>query len=230
MDTAKKDKMCNTCKNAVSILLPFPHAPYNEEWNAVYCLGCIWALEKYYNIPGMERLKYCAGCRSVLPYKLLKTHKKLEDVGWGYCESCFERQIDKNSIICAICGEKTLEYTCYSRRKSMCKDCYIKPPLWQAVAYQNHRAKAHNLPASLTDEQWDQALSHFNNKCAYCAIEPYQVLEHFVPISRDGGTTVNNCIPACNTCNLKKGNRHPNNLGHIFPSENLIKIREYLKS
>jgi 5-methylcytosine-specific restriction endonuclease McrA len=224
----ERNKICGACKSKVSVLLPFHHAPYNEEWNDVYCLGCIWALEKDYDIPGMERLKYCAGCRSVLPFKLLKNHKKLETGGWGYCESCFEREVDKNSIICIICEQKTLDYTWQSRGKSMCKDCYIKPPLWQAVAAQNHRAKAKNLPATLTDEQWDQALSYFENKCAYCIAEPYQVLEHFVPINKGGGTTADNCIPSCNMCNSKKGHRHPSNISHLFPSENLARIREYL--
>jgi 5-methylcytosine-specific restriction endonuclease McrA len=98
------------------------------------------------------------------------------------------------------------------------------------VSSHRKRAIKAGTPATLTVREWAEAISYFNNKCGYCNKKPYQVLEHYLPLSRLGGTTADNCIPACASCNSKKGSIHPNDLGKIFPSDNLARIREYLAS
>lgn len=76
------------------------------------------------------------------------------------------------------------------------------------------RAKNAQLPATLTIGQWLATLDYFDWKCAYCLTGPYDVLEHFIPITSDqsspsyGGTTLTNCVPACPSCNLAKQERH----------------------
>lgn len=84
--------------------------------------------------------------------------------------------------------------------------------------------------ATLTLEEWNDAIKHFNGMCAYCKEEKYDVLEHFVPSCLGGGTTANNCVPACNSCNSKKSNLHPDELGDRFPITTINRIQEYLQS
>ena len=81
---------------------------------------------------------------------------------------------------------------------------------------QKYRAKKERLAATLTDAQWEQALSHFYHECAYCGkksdeqMEEYGELlhrEHFTPLSSGGGYTHNNIIPACKGCNASKSNK-----------------------
>lgn len=66
------------------------------------------------------------------------------------------------------------------------------------------RAKERSLPATLTIDEWLITLHLFHGLCAYCQKEPYKVLDHVIPIVHKGGTTADNCVPACQRCNLWK--------------------------
>lgn len=66
------------------------------------------------------------------------------------------------------------------------------------------RAKQLGLDATLTLEEWLSTLERFQGRCAYCQRTAATVLEHFIPLSAGGGTVVENCIPACSSCNAKK--------------------------
>jgi len=71
------------------------------------------------------------------------------------------------------------------------------------------RAEQAKLPATLTMKQWLFTLKYFRGCCAYCNNRPGIVLEHFIPLTSGGGTTIGNCVPSCYSCNSKKGNKHP---------------------
>ena len=61
------------------------------------------------------------------------------------------------------------------------------------------------LPATLTTKQWQEILEEYDYKCAYCGcggVELHQ--EHKTPVSRGGGYTKGNIVPACPTCNYRK--------------------------
>lgn len=63
------------------------------------------------------------------------------------------------------------------------------------------------LEYSLTDDEWNQAVQYFGNKCAYCGEEKELEREHFIPVSKGGGFTKDNIIPACTYCNTSKLNK-----------------------
>ena len=48
-----------------------------------------------------------------------------------------------------------------------------------------------------------------NNTCQYCGRKSDLTLDHVMPRSRNGGDTWENLVTACNVCNVKKGNRTP---------------------
>ncbi len=77
------------------------------------------------------------------------------------------------------------------------------------VRFHLDRAREQRRPATLTAEQWMRTLSHYHRRCAYCEDGPYEVLEHTVPLALGGGTTEENCVPACRACNSLKASRHP---------------------
>jgi 5-methylcytosine-specific restriction endonuclease McrA len=70
------------------------------------------------------------------------------------------------------------------------------------------RAIEHGCPATLTVTEWLDTLNQFNWRCAYCG-GVYEALEHILPITLGGGTTKENCVPACWVCNVIKSGRHP---------------------
>jgi hypothetical protein len=102
------------------------------------------------------------------------------------------------SSICIYClGENThpnpLSYNqCRARR---------------VVALQNNRTRQLGLISDLTIEQWIELLERSQGCCAYCQIyigKENLVLDHIVPVTKGGGTTMSNVTPACRECNLSK--------------------------
>jgi hypothetical protein len=84
--------------------------------------------------------------------------------------------------------------------------------LWEEnrkLRAQLKRAMDNGCLATLTLDEWIITLNDYDWKCAYCQTAPYEHLEHRIPIAHGGGTTVDNCVPACRACYLLKGARHP---------------------
>lgn len=75
---------------------------------------------------------------------------------------------------------------------------------------------ARQLPSTFTGSDWRYALEYFHGCCAYCGNPPslfdtYTVLheEHYIAQINGGGYTPDNIVPACQTCNLSKGDQPP---------------------
>jgi hypothetical protein len=69
------------------------------------------------------------------------------------------------------------------------------------------RARARRLEATLTNEEWNATLTFFERRCAYCCRKVWCLVDHVTSLDRGGGTTRNNCLPACGSCNRYKGQR-----------------------
>lgn len=171
-------------------------------------------------IDGIE-YRFCKKCNE---YKLLETefYKSNKKTGVSYsCKKCtkekiyawrkenIERQRANQRRSAAKYREnnrekvnewlkeyrKTEKYKEYSRRT-----CKIKSSL--------RRKRIKFYKNDLTIEQWEQCLEYFDNKCCYCGTENNGTLckDHFNPISKGGGITVGNIVPACKSCNGSKSN------------------------
>lgn len=118
----------------------------------------------------------------------------------------------------------------------ICRECY--PSNHHRIAelsIQRTRAIKHGLPATLTLRQWHETLNDFHGLCAYCQkydarLKSGVLIEHFIPIKLGGGTTRENCIPGCYTCNSKKRNVHPQDVVHLFPDGTVQRIQKYLSA
>lgn len=86
---------------------------------------------------------------------------------------------------------------------------------------QKRRALQRGLSATLTVRQWEDVKLHFDNKCCYCGKELPLTQEHFVPVKKGGEYTINNIIPSCMSCNLRKSTK---NFSEWYP-----KFRHYSK-
>ena len=67
------------------------------------------------------------------------------------------------------------------------------------VEAQLFKARSLGAVATLTIVEWLLTLNDFNWLCAYCQMKPFQVMSRVVPLPQ-GGTTVENCVPACYSC------------------------------
>jgi len=68
------------------------------------------------------------------------------------------------------------------------------------VRRQVRRAISYNLPATLTIHEWLDTLNRCHWQCGLCG-GPFESMEHIRPLGWGGGTTADNCIPACFNCN-----------------------------
>lgn len=72
------------------------------------------------------------------------------------------------------------------------------------VAAHISRARKRGLRADLSLAEWLLLLFVHEFRCAYCG-RPYEGMDHIVPITNGGGTTLTNVVPCCCECNNKKG-------------------------
>jgi 5-methylcytosine-specific restriction endonuclease McrA len=72
---------------------------------------------------------------------------------------------------------------------------------------QRRRAVLAGLESTLTAEQWLSTLEYFGQACAYCLRTDVPLeMDHIIPVSKGGGTTQENVIPACREHNARKYN------------------------
>ena len=71
------------------------------------------------------------------------------------------------------------------------------------------RATERKMINTLTAQEWADILEAYNYRCAYCDVEFNCELlptkDHVIPISNGGNNTKENVVPACKSCNSKKG-------------------------
>lgn len=107
-----------------------------------------------------------------------------------------------------------LEHGTRAFTEQLCDKCRTEERVKMLAQLQRERQRAWRKKAkcNLTLRAWATTVAYYHSMCAYCGKRPYQVIEHVLPIALGGGTTVDNCVPACCECNTKKGSRHPDTL------------------
>ena len=63
------------------------------------------------------------------------------------------------------------------------------------------------LPSTLTKAQWEDTVHYFEDTCAYCGEKTKLQKDHFIPLTKGGGYTKRNIVPACAHCNASKSNK-----------------------
>ncbi len=134
--------------------------------------------------------------------------------------------------ICLLCNQgfigkgrdKPLQYVC-----SPCSDRYGNAAYGPACSFINQlrRARTAGVSAALTWPEWQQTCADFLNRCAYCEHRWGKIIEHYLPLDHyGGGTCVENCLPACQACNWRKGGRPPEKT--TFSPVTMERLRRYL--
>ena len=130
---------------------------------------------------------------------------------------------------CSLCNTEKDIHDFYTQVRnsseinSWCKQCTLdnsRSPsvkLQHKMASSRRRTKRKSLPATLSHSEWNAILVQYNHSCAYCGKHDTEVgalaKEHVMPLSRGGGFTALNIVPACKSCNAKKGAKTPEEVG-----------------
>lgn len=121
---------------------------------------------------------------------------------------------------CPFCSEQTYveDHACFDCRGEI-----------ERIKQQRRIAERAGTSYDLTHVQWRKTVEHFKGNCAYCEESaPYLFIEHFVPVSLGGGTTISNCVPACMRCNNRKRDLHPDQV-LLIPHADLERVRVFLE-
>jgi 5-methylcytosine-specific restriction endonuclease McrA len=151
----------------------------------------------------------CSVCWQFFQYSHLAFPRLKKFGGWSIpkrdnklcCPSCRETILNKYTRNCKFCNEQFIA----NNSQQSCRSCWWKDSknLSRQVKRQLARVREKKQAATLTLSEWRSTVEHFEGKCAYCLNRPMEVLDHFVPITLGGGTTVGNCVPSCQ-CHLNK--------------------------
>lgn len=76
-----------------------------------------------------------------------------------------------------------------------------------AKARRDKRLKENH--GTLSGAQWKAILRFYDGKCAYCGAEGKMTIDHVIPVAKGGKTESANIVPACRSCNSKKGTGQP---------------------
>lgn len=78
-------------------------------------------------------------------------------------------------------------------------------PEWVSEVARRRRSRKLGLLTTLTNSQWLAILEQFKHSCAYCGATGVKLVhEHDIPVTRGGGYTAENIVPACQSCNSRK--------------------------
>lgn len=157
-----------------------------------------------------KRTHHCKTCGAEISSKM------------GYCSAACKKKPKRTPVVvgCENCGLEFIKRNnkkyctdCASVRRKTERKAYRRSPVYRnnlALSRRRRKNRERDLPATLTTAEWENALAHFENRCAYCG-EPLDKAhqEHFIPASLGGGYVKDNIIPSCPTCNTQKGNKRP---------------------
>ena len=59
---------------------------------------------------------------------------------------------------------------------------------------------------TLTEGDWEFAVTYFNDRCCYCGEEKDLTRDHLIPLDSGGEFHRNNIVPCCQSCNSSKKN------------------------
>jgi 5-methylcytosine-specific restriction endonuclease McrA len=84
---------------------------------------------------------------------------------------------------------------------------WIKNRMQHVINTARYRAMKRNAPVhDFTAKQWTAMKEMFQHRCAYCGKKPKRLeMDHITPIVKGGSHTVSNIVPACRSCNGRKG-------------------------
>jgi 5-methylcytosine-specific restriction endonuclease McrA len=89
------------------------------------------------------------------------------------------------------------------------------------LAKQRRKERELKAKGSHTKEDFIKLCAETNNTCYYCGKETtHLVREHKIPLFRNGSNDIDNIVPSCWKCNLKKGIRTTEEYSNVLQLEN----------
>lgn len=170
--------------------------------------------------------KLCSRCNEWFPCALeyFYKNKSSKDSLYPYCKKCAIKKQQKWMHDNAEYYKQrnhayknaNKEYvTTQTKNWRKDKRAYITDYTKQYKKEHPEKLKQYNLARAnknhnIIDEEWNRCKKYFNYECAYCGITEDDAIQkhrqgfHKEHIIFDGSNLIDNCVPACRSCNSQK--------------------------
>lgn len=182
-------KVCCTCKTLKDLHFFSKNKSFKDGY-AVRCKQCI----REYNVANKEHISQLRKKNYLNNIDNCKKYSK---------KSHFlhrEERLQKQKIY----YQNNKEYFKYKNKK-------YKEDNKDYILLKNNKRKNLIKLQNINQSEIDNLLINNNNQCFYCKIFVKRGinlhLDHKVPLSRGGNHHINNIVPACASCNLRKGTK-----------------------
>jgi 5-methylcytosine-specific restriction endonuclease McrA len=92
-----------------------------------------------------------------------------------------------------------------------------KHPGEGAIHAAQRRARKRSNAGIFTRAEWQALQDHYRHRCYYCAKKVTKLtMDHIMPLSQGGKHSFMNIVPACRSCNSRKGIRPPKNVQPVL--------------
>jgi 5-methylcytosine-specific restriction endonuclease McrA len=166
-----------------------------------------------------EHLEQMARCSRETNREPDGTHKFDPDSHWAYpfwcCDACgggtFEPFVVGGVILlCDSCSGSVANYWNHAHSGE-----YIT---WPNQRFQNNKDNRSKISASKRKRLHERDAY----RCRYCGGYENLVLDHVIPLSRDGSDDDENLVTACWSCNSRKSDRTPEEAGMVLQPVSVV--------
>ncbi|MCK5604322.1 HNH endonuclease [Candidatus Pacearchaeota archaeon] len=165
-----------------------------------------------------SKIKICTGCDGEFPATTEFFHVKNSYLSGlnSQCKVCVAKRTKRYRKINRkiILVKKKVYYNDNKKKVSVTYRLWRKNNKDKCSGYvKNHNFLKRTNGIGFGDEQWKALLKTHNYRCAYCGIlgkdtkQKYLTQDHVIPIDKGGEHSPENIVPACLSCNCKKGNK-----------------------
>lgn len=159
-----------------------------------------------------EGMRKCTRCVKIMPKEMFyKQAERLSGVT-SHCKECTKesqkrRRLERGEDWIRVRRAWEFENAEILREKR--REYAFKNRDRRNLIEARRTARKRSLPDTMTKEEMDEVVATYHGNCVICG-DPYEHLDHFIPIATGrGGTTRENIVPMCSTCNLSKNSSNP---------------------
>jgi len=147
----------------------------------------------------VQTSKVCTGCRQLQPLSFYNRNKRTRDGRQTRCKEC-SRKKDKEWYY--LRGGKKVKNATNSTTEGKRK---------RRLEFGRWQARKKGALAEMFS--WDEMIGFWIDNgidpetCYYCKNDPFEHIDHIVPLEKQGAHVLKNIVPACGQCNWSKHTR-----------------------
>lgn len=140
-----------------------------------------------------QSCRYCLKQEGAPPFPAEKIEKLA--VGLKWCSGCKQW----------LSSDQVLRNRCRPCLNKYAREHYATNKRYRQERRQHAHSRKRGIEP-ISPEIQDAAMMSTNGLCKYCDA-PATTFDHVIPVSKGGGSGLDNIVPACSSCNSSKKNR-----------------------